>query len=238
MERIVRGRPTPEQVSRLLMLLDEHYGSSTCSLSHRSPYELLVATILSAQCTDARVNLVTPALFEACPTPAELDAIPATKLERLIKSTGFFRNKTKSLKGAARVLTREMGGEVPAELDKLLSLPGVARKTANVVLGTAFGIASGVVVDTHVGRITNRLGLTRHTDPKKIEQDLIRRLPQTHWIRFAHQMIDHGRAICLARKPRCESCFLSELCAYAGKQKTTASRRVSSPPRRSAKTRV
>jgi endonuclease-3 len=238
MERIVRGRPTPEQVSRLLMLLDEHYGSSTCSLSHENPYQLLVATILSAQCTDARVNLVTPALFEACPTPAELDAIPVPKLERLIKSTGFFRNKTKSLKGAARVLTREMGGKVPADLDKLLSLPGVARKTANVVLGTAFGIASGVVVDTHVGRISNRLGLTRHTDPKKIEQDLIRRLPETHWIRFAHQMIDHGRAICLARKPRCESCFLADLCAWAGKQKPSAPRRVSRRPGRLAKKRV
>jgi endonuclease III len=225
-------------VARLLQLLDEHYGESACSLTHRSPYQLLVATILSAQCTDARVNLVTPALFEACPTPADLDAIPAPKLERLIKSTGFYRNKTKSLKGAARLLVGEMNGEVPADLDRLLSLPGVARKTANVVLGTGFGIASGVVVDTHVGRITQRLGLTRHSDPKKIEQDLVRLLPQSHWIRFAHQMIDHGRAICLARKPRCESCFLADLCAYAAKQKKAAPRKRSPAPRRPGARRV
>jgi endonuclease III len=237
-ERIVRGRPTPEQVARLLLLLDEHYGESRCSLTHASPYELLVATILSAQCTDARVNLVTPALFEACPTPADLDAIPTPKLERLIKSTGFFRNKTKSLKGAARLLVAEMGGEVPADLERLLSLPGVARKTANVVLGTGFGIASGVVVDTHVGRITHRLGLTRHTDPKKIEQDLVRRLPQSHWIRFAHQMIDHGRAICLARKPRCEACFLADLCAFAGTRKKAPPRSSSRGSRPRAKNRV
>jgi endonuclease-3 len=216
----------------LLMRLDERYGGSECSLSHRNPYELLVATILSAQCTDARVNLVTPALFEAAPTPADLDAMPAAKLERMIKSTGFFRNKTKSLKGAARVLVSEMGGRVPQDMDALLRLPGVARKTANVVLGTGFGIASGVVVDTHVGRISQRLGLTRHADPKKIENDLARLLPASHWIRFAHQMIDHGRSICLARAPRCGECFLADLCAFAGKQKTAASRAPSSRTRR------
>src|SRR5262245_10512392 len=214
LEPIRRGRPTPEQIKRLLMLLDEHYGASSCSLTHRDPYQLLVATILSAQCTDARVNLVTPALFEAAPTPSDLDAMPAAKLEKMIKSTGFFRNKTKSLKGAARVLVSEMNGKVPNDLDALLTLPGVARKTANVVLGTGFGIASGVVVDTHVGRITNRLGLTRHEDPRKIEQDLVPLLPRSHWIRFAHQMIDHGRAICIARAPRCNECFLADLCAY------------------------
>jgi endonuclease-3 len=224
----------------LLARLDERYGESACSLSHRSPYELLVATILSAQCTDARVNLVTPALFEAAPTPADLDALPAAKLEKLIKSTGFFRNKTKSLKGAARVLVTEMGGEVPNDLDRLLRLPGVARKTANVVLGTGYGIASGVVVDTHVGRITKRLGLTRHDDPKKVEQDLVRLLPREHWIRFAHQMIDHGRAICLARKPRCADCFLADLCAFAPSvlerpAKKSGPRRVSKKSGRTAK---
>jgi endonuclease-3 len=218
----------------ILARLDEHYGESRCSLIHRNPYELLVATILSAQCTDARVNLVTPALFEAAPTPADLDALPAPKLEKLIKSTGFFRNKTKSLKGAARVLVSEMGGAVPTDFDRLLSLPGVARKTANVVLGTGFGIASGVVVDTHVGRITKRIGLTRHDDPKKVEQDLVRLLPQSHWISFAHQMIDHGRAICLARKPRCEDCFLADLCAFAATQKKPAPRRTSKKSRHRA----
>jgi endonuclease-3 len=239
-DRIRRGRPTPEQVSALLARLDEHYGESACSLSHASPYQLLVATILSAQCTDARVNLVTPALFEAAPTPADLDAMPAPKLERLIKSTGFFRNKTKSLKGAARVLVSEMKGQVPNDVEQLLRLPGVARKTANVVLGTGFGIASGVVVDTHVGRITKRLGLTRHDDPKKVEQDLVRLLPKSHWIRFAHQMIDHGRAICLARKPRCEGCFLADICAFAplvlkAAAKKSAPRNVSKKSRRIAK---
>jgi endonuclease-3 len=212
----------------MLMLLDEHYGASTCSLAHEDPYQLLVATILSAQCTDARVNMVTPALFEACPTAAELAAIPVAKLERLIKSTGFFRNKAKSLKGAAALLVSEMGGRVPNDLDQLLRLPGVARKTANVVLGTGFGITSGVVVDTHVARITNRVGLTRHTDPKKIEQDLMRILPRPHWIRFAHQMIDHGRAICIARAPKCGECFLADLCAFAARAKK-------SPPRKSSK---
>jgi endonuclease III len=233
MKRIVRGRPSPEQVSLLLMLLDEHYGDSSCSLTHEDPYQLLVSTILSAQCTDARVNMVTPALFEACPTPAELDTIPVAKLERLIKSTGFFRNKAKSLKGAARMLVSEMAGKVPNDLDQLLRLPGVARKTANVVLGSAFGITSGVVVDTHVGRITNRLGLTRQTDPKKIEQDLMRILPKPHWIRFAHQMIDHGRAICLARSPRCDACFLADLCAFAGRLTKAPPKK--SVPRRTSK---
>lgn len=239
-DRIRRGRPTPEQISTLLGRLDERYGESACSLSHQTPYELLVATILSAQCTDARVNLVTPALFDAAPTPADLDALPKAKLERLIKSTGFFRNKTKSLKGAARMLVSEMNGEVPNDLDRLLLLPGVARKTANVVLGTGFGIASGVVVDTHVGRISKRLGLTRHDAPSKIERDLVRLLPKSHWIRFAHQMIDHGRAVCLARRPRCESCFLADLCAFApsileGAAKKSASRGVPTKSRRTAK---
>jgi endonuclease-3 len=237
-QRIVRGRPAPEQVARVLMLLDERYGESTCSLTHESAYQLLVATILSAQCTDARVNLVTPALFEACPTPAELDAIPAAKLERLIKSTGFFRNKAKSLKGAARILVKEMGGAVPADLERLMSLPGVARKTANVVLGTWFKKAEGVVVDTHVTRVSQRLGLTRHADPKKIEQDLIRRLPRGHWIRYSHQIIDHGRAICVARNPRCGECFLAEICAWAPKVKKSAPRSASRGARRTVKNRV
>ena len=163
------GAPSPSRSRGSCMLLDEHYGDERLQPRRtESPYELLVATILSAQCTDARVNLVTPALFEACPTPADLDAIPAPKLERLIKSTGFFRNKTKSLKGAARMLVAEMGGEVPRELDQLLRLPGVARKTANVVLGTGYGIASGVVVDTHVGRITQA---PRPDPPRRPEED-------------------------------------------------------------------
>jgi endonuclease III len=228
----------PNAVARLLALLDEHYGQSACSLRHRNPYQLLVATILSAQCTDARVNMVTPALFEAAPTPADLDRLPAPRLQKLIQSTGFFRNKTKSLKGAAHMLVAEMGGEVPADFGRLLRLPGVARKTANVVLGTGFGVASGVVVDTHVGRIAKRLGLTRHDDPKKIEQDLVRKLPQGHWIRFSHQLIDHGRAVCKARAPACDRCFLAPLCAFAMKSKSRAARLVSKPPRRKRPQRV
>jgi endonuclease-3 len=234
-ERIRRGRPSPEQVAGLLALLDQRYGESRCSLKHDNAYQLLVATILSAQCTDVRVNMVTPALFECCPTPADLDAIPRPKLERMIKSTGFFRNKSKSLKGTARVLVTEMDGQVPADMDRLLRLPGVARKTANVVLGTAFGIPEGVVVDTHVLRIAWRLGLSRHRDPKRVEADLMKVLPRDRWILFAHQVIDHGRSLCPARTPRCGECPLEALCAFAGKPEKSRRRARSRPARRAAR---
>ncbi len=212
--RVRKPPPATDRMPAILARLGEAYGESTCSLTHRSPFELLVATILSAQCTDARVNMVTPVLFARCPDPAALDAIPIEELESIIKSTGFFHNKARSLKGAAHTLVTEFGGNVPKTMEELLRLPGVARKTANVVLGTGFGIASGVVVDTHVGRISGRLGFTRHEDPKKIEQDLLRLVPRSHWISFSHQLIDHGRAVCMARSPACDRCFLLADCPY------------------------
>lgn len=208
----------PARIRAILKGLDEAYPSATCELRHEDPFQLLIATILSAQCTDAVVNTVTPALFAQYPQPKDLAYANPAEIEQLIRPTGFFRNKTKSIIGASKKLVEEFGGEVPRTMEQLLTVPGAARKTANVVLGTAFGIASGVVVDTHVQRLSNRLDLTRNEDPKKIEQDLMKILPQDKWITFSHQLIWHGRRVCVARKPRCIDCNLQKLC-YA-KDKT------------------
>ena len=211
----------PERIADILKRLDERYPTATCALTHRNAWELLVATILSAQCTDVRVNLVTPELFRKYPTPEAMAPVPPEAIEPDIRSTGFFRNKSKSITGAARALVAEHGGQVPDEMEKLLSLPGVARKTANVVLGTWFRKAEGVVVDTHVQRIARRLELTKNEDPRRIEEDLMRAIPREKWIDFAHQLIWHGRAICIARKPKCVECPLENICHAADKTWST-----------------
>jgi endonuclease III len=202
----------PERIHDILERLDERYPAATCALHHKSAWELLVATILSAQCTDARVNMVTPVIFAKYPTVEAFAALKPEELEPDIRSTGFFRNKSKSVVGAARKIVSDFGGEVPRTMDELLQIPGVARKTANVVLGTWFNIADGVVVDTHVQRIARRLELTKNDEPRKIEQDLMRVIPRNKWIVFAHQIILHGRALCLARNPKCVDCPLENLC--------------------------
>ena len=196
--------------------LEELYPEVDCELDRETPFQLLIATILSAQTTDQRVNMVTPALFKKYPTPQAMAKAPLPALEKLVKSTGFFRQKAKSVKGSAAGLLERFGGEIPKTIAELTTLPGVARKTANVVLGTAYGIAEGVVVDTHVQRLAMRLGLTRKTDPKDIEADLMKVVPQDHWIRLSHQMIWHGRRVCFARKPNCEGCALAPFCPSAG----------------------
>jgi endonuclease-3 len=206
-----------ERVSRILEHLSEMYPKANCALHHRSPWELLVATILSAQCTDKRVNEVTPGLFEKYPTPQDFAAARQEVLANDIRSTGFFNNKAKSLIGAAKKVVQDFGGKVPRTMEEMLSIPGAARKTANVVLGTAYGIPSGVVVDTHVQRITGRLDLTQNTEPVKIEQDLMKIIPQDRWILFSHQIILHGRALCIARKPKCAECRLEPLCYASDK---------------------
>ena len=206
------------RVQEILRRLDSIYGDVTCALHHNSPWELLVATILSAQCTDKRVNEVTPGLFAKYPTPQDFAAVRADVLANDIRSTGFFNNKAKSITGAAKKIVSEFGGQVPRTIEEMLTIPGAARKTANVVLGTAYGIASGVVVDTHVQRIARRLDLTRNIDPVKIEQDLMKIVPRERWILFSHQVILHGRALCLARNPKCAGCELNSVC-YA-KDKT------------------
>jgi endonuclease III len=211
----------PERIREILRRLDERYPGATCALQHHNAWELLVATILSAQCTDATVNKVTPELFKKYPTPADFAALQPEQLEPQIRATGFFRNKSKSLVGAARGVMADFNGQVPNEMEQLLTLPGVARKTANVVLGTWFRKAVGVVVDTHVQRISRRLELTRHDDAKNIEQDLMKVIPQEKWIDFAHQIIHHGRAVCVARKPRCADCNLEKLCHAADKTWST-----------------
>jgi endonuclease-3 len=202
----------PERVRAILQKLDEAYPKVTCALEHRNAFQLLIATILSAQCTDERVNQVTKTLFVKYPTPQDFAYANPAELEQDIRPTGFFRNKTKSIMGASKKLIEEFGGEVPRTMDELLTLSGVARKTANVVLGTAYGIAVGVVVDTHVTRLSNRLDLSRNTDPKKIEQDLMAVIPRDKWILFSHQLIWHGRRICQARKPKCAECNLESIC--------------------------
>ena len=191
------------------------YPAATCELTHASAYQLIVATILSAQCTDKRVNMVTPEVFKRWPNAEALAKAKPKELEKVIQSTGFFRNKAKSLIGMAKGLVAKHGGEVPREMDELLELPGVARKTANVVLGTAYGIADGVVVDTHVARLSARLALSDEEDPKKIELDLMQKIPRERWIQFSHQMIWHGRRICFARKPNCGECLLAPHCPAA-----------------------
>jgi endonuclease III len=208
----------PKRVAAILAKLDEAYPNATCELKHDNAFQLLISTILSAQCTDVRVNQVTETLYKKYPTPEAFAHANASELEQDIRPTGFFRNKTKSIMGASKALLENFGGQVPRTMEEMLTLPGAARKTANVVLGTAYGIASGIVVDTHVIRISNRLDLTHNEDPKKIEQDLMQIIPKEKWILFSHQIIWHGRRVCYARKPKCMECNLEKIC-YA-KDKT------------------
>jgi endonuclease-3 len=205
----------PERVAEILKRLDQLYPNVTCALTHNNAWELLVATILSAQSTDVNVNRVTPELFRKYPTVADFATLTPEQLEPDIRSSGFFRNKSKAVVGAAKLLVSEFGGQVPDDVAKLLTLPGVARKTANVVLGTWFRKAEGVVVDTHVTRIARRLELTKNSDPVKIEQDLMKVIPREKWILFAHQIIWHGRKLCTARRPKCVDCALENIC-HAG----------------------
>jgi endonuclease-3 len=209
-------RRTQSQAAKVVAALRKLYPDAKCSLDFNNPLELLVATILSAQCTDERVNVVTRDLFKKYHSAADYAAAPPAQLERDIQSTGFYRNKAKNIQGCCRILAEEHGGRLPDGLDVLVELPGIGRKTANVVLGTAFGIASGVVVDTHVGRLSRRLGLTSHKDPVKIEQDLIAEIPKEEWIAFGHRMIQHGRRICGARKPKCDECPMESFCPRVG----------------------
>jgi endonuclease-3 len=206
-----------KRVRRVISTLKKEYPDARCSLDHASPLELLVATILSAQCTDERVNLVTGDLFRKYRTCEDYASAPASELERDIHSTGFFRNKAKSIHGACRMIGERHGGRVPRSMEELLELPGVARKTANVVLGNAFGIASGVVVDTHVARLSERLGFSSEKTPEKIERDLAALVPRSDWIIFPHLLIAHGRKICKARTPLCAECSLAKLCPSAFK---------------------
>ena len=205
-------KPTVEYAREIYRRLIEHYPNAHCALDFKTPFQLLVATILSAQCTDKRVNMVTPALFKKYKTPKAMAEANPEELEEMIKSTGFFRNKTKSLLGMSSAVADRHGGKVPQEMDELVQLPGVGRKTANVVLGNAFDKNEGVVVDTHVGRVSGRLGLTKNTDPVKIEQDLMKLFPKEHWTLLSHLFIQHGREICDARRPACERCFLNDIC--------------------------
>lgn len=205
-----------KQARRVVKRLVADYPNAQCALVHDSPYELLIATILSAQCTDERVNIVTKELFAELPTPADMAAAPIKQLEKLVQSTGFFRNKAKSIKAVSQALVEDHEGQVPQDLEVLVKLPGIGRKTANVVLGTAFRIPTGVVVDTHVGRLSRRLGLTDKTDAVKVEQDLAELLPKKEWIDFSHRMIHHGRAICNARKPMCDECSMRKFCPQIG----------------------
>jgi endonuclease-3 len=207
-----KAQADPARVQTILEALDRLYPAATCALHHRNAWELLVATILSAQCTDERVNMVAPQLFARFPTPQKMAGADVGEVAQIIRSTGFFNNKAKNIVGAAKKIVSDFGGEVPREMEKLLTVPGAARKTANVVLGTAFGIPSGVVVDTHVARIAQRLELTREKTPEKIEQDLMKILPKERWILFSHQVMHFGRDICKARKPECGRCPLHSIC--------------------------
>ena len=215
--RTLRGDLAPDRIAAILRSLDEAYPEVECALTHRSPWELLVATILSAQCTDVRVNLVTPELFRRFPTPEKMAEATLPQLEALIRTTGFFRNKAKSIQGAARKIIADFKGQVPQTLAELVTIPGAARKTANVVLGVCFNKAEGVVVDTHVFRIARRLGLAKGDAPQKVEQELMRILPQDRWIDFSHQIIHHGRQVCMARKTKCDRCNLEQLCTSKDK---------------------
>lgn len=225
--KVLRGKAkgykplAPERIHEILTRLDQAYADVTCALHHSSAWELVVATILSAQCTDVRVNMVTPELFRKYPKVKDFAALEPEQLEPDIRSTGFFRNKSKSIVGAARKLLSDFGGEVPDEMDKLLTLPGVARKTANVVLGTWFQKNDGVVVDTHVTRLSRRLELTKETDAQKIERDLMKIIPRDHWTLFSHQLIWHGRKLCVARSPKCVDCPLEDICHAADKTWST-----------------
>ncbi|MEX0819998.1 MAG: endonuclease III [Pirellulaceae bacterium] len=205
-----------KQAAKVVRGLRRDYADAECALIHGSPFQLLVATVLSAQCTDERVNIVTRELFAKYPTANDLAAVPVKTIEKLVQSTGFFRNKAKNIKALSARLAEEFDGEVPRDLDLLIKLPGVGRKTANVVLGTAFGIPTGVVVDTHVTRISKRLGLTDSTNAVKIERDLMELLPRTEWIDYSHRLIHHGRRVCRARKPLCEECGFKKICPRIG----------------------
>ena len=226
-----------QRALEILRRITELYPDATCSLDHETPTQLLVATILSAQCTDERVNLVTPELFRRFPDAAAIAAADLSDIEELVKSTGFYRNKAKNIQGACRKIVTEFGGEVPQTMEELLTLPGVARKTSNVVLANAFGINMGVTVDTHVKRLSYRLGLTRHTDPGKVEQDLMKLLPRPDWENWSIRLIYHGRAVCNARKPACDRCDLADLCPSAGQALAPAAHKSAKPaaPRRTPK---
>ena len=210
--KTVGAGSAPKRVAAILAKLDEAYPQATCELKHENAFELLISTILSAQCTDVRVNEVTQTLYKKYTSPQAFAYANPAELEQEIRPTGFFRNKTKSIMGASKAIVEEFSGQVPRTMDEMLTLPGVARKTANVVLGTAYGIASGVVVDTHVIRLSRRLDLTKHEEPKKIEEDLMRIIPREKWIMFSHQLIWHGRRVCVARKPKCLECNLESIC--------------------------
>ena len=212
------GRTDPRRVAAILAKLEEAYGDATCELKHENAFQLLISTILSAQCTDVRVNQVAETLYKKYPDAKAFAYATPSELEQDIRPTGFFRNKTKSVMGASKAIIEKFGGQVPRTMAEILTLPGVARKTGNVVLGTAYGIASGVVVDTHVLRLSNRLDLSGNEDPKKVEQDLMEIIPREQWIKFSHQVIWHGRRVCHARKPKCIECNMESLC-YA-KDKT------------------
>lgn len=216
---MVKQADAKRRAKNVVARLRKEFPDAHTALVYDTPLELLVATILSAQCTDARVNVVTKSLFRKYPTVAHYAKARQASLEREIRSTGFFRNKAKSIKGCCQKLVKDFDGEIPQDIEAMVALPGVGRKTANVVLGSAFGIASGVVVDTHVSRITQRLGLTREKDAVKIERDLMKHLPQKEWIQFSHLMIFHGRRTCMARKPKCDECCLEPLCPRVGVKK-------------------
>src|SRR5215467_11878324 len=216
-KQIASTKIDPKRVAAILKRIDEAYPNATCELNHSNAFQLLIATILSAQCTDVRVNQVTVTLFTKYPTPEAFAHANPSELEQDIRPTGFFRNKTKSVIGASKAILERFGGQVPRTMEEMLTIPGAARKTSNVVLGTAYGIASGVVVETHVQRLSNRLDLSHNEDPKKIEQNLIKILPQDRWISFSHQMIWHGRRVCHARNPKCAQCNLESLCASKDK---------------------
>jgi endonuclease-3 len=211
----------PERIAAILVALRKAYPNVVCALTHRNAFELTIATILSAQTTDVGVNKATPALFDHFPTPQALAAASAVEIEPLIRTTGFYRAKARNIQGAAKVLVAKFGGKVPETVEELIQLPGVARKTANVVLGSWYGIASGIVVDTHVGRLSRRLELTKNTDPVKVEQDLVKIIPENRWIQFSHELIHHGRQVCIARKPRCADCTLEKLCNSSDKTWTS-----------------
>lgn len=213
---LLTGDELKKQARRVLRRLKIDYPDAHCALDHENPFQLLIATILSAQCTDKRVNIVTKELFAQLPGPAEMAAASLPEIETLIKSTGFYHNKAKSLKSCSTDLVEKHNSVVPQSLEDLTKLAGVGRKTANVVMGVAFGKATGVVVDTHVGRLSRRLGLTVNTDAVKVERDLIELLPKTRWVDFSHQMIDHGRAVCDARRPACDCCSMKKFCPQAG----------------------
>lgn len=215
MSELLREMDEQQRIQTLVSRLAEAYPDANCALDHHSPWELLVSTILSAQCTDERVNMVTPSLFARYSRPEDYLEAPVEELEQAIHSTGFFRNKAKSIRGAAQMVIERFGGNLPRTMEEMLELPGVARKTANVVLGTAFGIPEGIAVDTHVRRLSGRLGLTQHDDPVKIERDLMAIIPRDGWISISHRLILHGRQVCHARKPECGRCTLADICPSA-----------------------